>query len=269
MIKTLNYWAFGNKKTIAEALEETKKAGFQGIELAIDLKAAPSIDITEEDCKRILAESKKVGLKITSLCTGMAWQYSLTDDDIRIREKALEYHKSYLKIANWLEQDAVLLIPGSVEVSKPGFLPVSYEVVYERSVEAIRLLLPLAKRLGVSLSIENVWSKFLLSPLEMRDYIDQFKTEYVSAYVDVGNMLLYGYPEQWIRILGKRIKRIHFKDFKKSTKEFCRILEGDVNYPEVMKALQEINYNGPVTAEIFNPAEIEYTSKAMDDILKM
>jgi len=172
MIKTLSYWAFGKKKTIVDALEETKKAGFQGMELAIGLKDDPSIDITEEDCKRILEESKKVDVKITSVCTGMAWEYSLTDDDPTIREKALEYHRKYLKIANWLKQDAVLFIPGAVDVFDPSKSPVSYEIVHKRSIEAIQFLLPLAESLGVSLSIENVWTKFLLSPLEMKDYIE-------------------------------------------------------------------------------------------------
>jgi len=272
MIKSLYSRAFGAGKPVTDALKETKRAGFQGMELVIDLKFHPSIDITEEDCKKILEESKKAAINITSLSTGIAWKYSLTDDDPKIREKSLEYHRRYLQIANWLEQDTVLFIPGAVDILNPEVLPVSYEIVYKRSIEAIHSLLPLAEKLRISLAIENVWNKFLLSPLEMRDYIDQFKTEYVSAYVDVANMLPYGYPEHWIKILGKRIKRIHFKDFKKSigtVKGFCRILKGDVNYPEVMKSLRDINYNGPVTAEIFDPDEIDYTSKAMDKILEM
>ncbi len=134
----------------------------------------------------------------------------------------------------------------------------------------------MAERYRVTIGIENVWNKFLLSPLEMRDFVDKIGSRYVGCYFDVGNVLLTGYPEQWIRILGERIKRVHLKDFKISIGNingFCNLLEGDANWKEVIKALKEIKYDSYLTAEIVPPyrqypqALIYNISKNMDFIL--
>jgi hexulose-6-phosphate isomerase len=157
------------------------------------------------------------------------------------------------------------------------FLPdaevISYDVCFERAREAVKQILPTAEKLGVFLAIENVWNKFLLSPLEMRDFIDSFKSKNVGSYFDVGNVLLTGYPEQWIKILGKRIKRVHIKDFKKTfgtAEGFVDLLEGDVNFESIKKELAAINYDGFVTAEMipFAPGRPEKTANAMKKIFK-
>jgi hexulose-6-phosphate isomerase len=125
----------------------------------------------------------------------------------------------------------------------------------------------------VAICIENVWNKFLLSPLEMRDFIDSFNSQMIGAYFDVGNVLLMGYPDQWIRILGKRIKRVHVKDFKLSVgtaEGFVDLLEGDVDFEAVKKALADVGYDGYVTAELlpFEPGRPEKTAQAMKNIFK-
>ena len=157
------------------------------------------------------------------------------------------------------------------------FLPdaevIDYDVCYRRAGEAVRQIVSTAEETGVTVCIENVWNKFLLSPLEMRDFIDSFKSKMVGAYFDVGNILLTGYPEQWIKILGPRIKRIHVKDFKKSigtVEGFVDLLDGDVNFEVVKKALAQIKYDGYVTSEIlpFAPGKPEKTAKAMKKIFK-
>ncbi len=150
---------------------------------------------------------------------------------------------------------------------------IDYDVCYERAGEAIRQILPAAEQTGVAICIENVWNKFLLSPLEMRDFIDGFNSEMVGAYFDVGNVLLTGYPDQWIRILGKRIKRVHVKDFKLSVGTvagFVDLLEGDVDFEAVKKTLTEIGYDGYVTAELlpFEPGRPCKTAQAMKKIFK-
>jgi hexulose-6-phosphate isomerase len=132
---------------------------------------------------------------------------------------------------------------------------------------------PTAEKIGVTIAVENVWNKFLLSPLEMRGFIDSFKSKRVGAYFDVGNVLLTGYPEQWIKILGKRIKRIHIKDFKKSVGTvdgFVDLLKGDVDFTAVKKALAAIGYKGYVTAEMipYSPGRPERTARAMKKIFK-
>ena len=167
-----------------------------------------------------------------------------------------------------------MYVPGAVEVF---FLPeaevIPYDVCFKRASEAIIKLVPVAEKLGVAIAVENVWNKFLLSPLEMREFIDNFNTSQVGVYFDVGNVLLTGYPDQWIRILGSRIKRVHIKDFKRSVGTadgFVDLLDGDVDFEAVKQALSEINYNGYVTAEMipFSPGRPEKTAAAMKEIFK-
>ena len=157
------------------------------------------------------------------------------------------------------------------------FLPeaevVDYDICYQRACKAIRQILPTAEETGVALCIENVWNKFLLSPLEMRDFIDGFDSDVVGVYFDVGNVLLTGYPEHWIRILGHRIKRVLVKDYKRSVgtvEGFVDLLEGDVDFKAVQTALADIDYDGYVTAEMlpFEPGRPEKTAQAMKEIFK-
>ena len=148
--------------------------------------------------------------------------------------------------------------------------------VFERSKEGLAKVIPLAEELGIRLGIENVWNKFLLSPMEMAQFIDSFDSPAIGAYVDVANMLPYGYPEQWLRILGKRVAGIHFKDFRRAVgtiEGFVDLLEGDVEWPAVMSAIEAINYDGPLVAEMiplykyYPEVRLANTSRAMDAIL--
>jgi hexulose-6-phosphate isomerase len=159
-----------------------------------------------------------------------------------------------LDIAKWLGVDAILVVPGAVDVF---FLPdaevVPYDVAYSRSREAIGGLVQKAEANRVAIGLENVWNKFLLSPLELRDFIDGFGSAFVGSWFDAGNVLSTGYPEHWIPILGERIKRVHVKDFKTAIGNgngFCDLGEGDVNWPAVLSALKAIHYDGWVTAEM-------------------
>jgi len=160
----------------------------------------------------------------------------------------------------------------------PASEVIPYDILFARAKEGTQRLLRTAEQCKVALCVENVWNKFLLSPIEMRDFIDGFDSEFVAAYLDVGNVLAFGYPQHWIRILGKRIKRVHFKDYKVSAggaNGFCDLLEGDVNWPEVIKALKAVGYDGFCTAEMVptyrtSPlVRIQNTSNAMDAILAM
>jgi len=159
---------------------------------------------------------------------------------------------------------------------EPGSEIVDYDVAYDRCLEALKELAPVAEEYQVELCIENVWNKFLLSPLEMRDLIDKVNSPWVGSYFDVGNVLYCGYPEQWIKILGKRIRKVHFKDFKRSVGTldgFGDLLSGDVNWKNVRAALEKNGYDGWVTAEMLPPyaqypETILYnTSNAMNRII--
>ena len=148
---------------------------------------------------------------------------------------------------------------------------VSYGDAYKRSQECIRKLLPLAGELGVVIAVENVWNKFLLSPLEFARYVDEFDSPWLKAYFDIGNVIIYGYAQDWIRTLGKRIVKIHLKDFRRKGYEWTHLLEGDVNWKQVRLALDEIGYNGFVTPELRGGDEAYLTdlSGRIDKIIAM
>jgi hexulose-6-phosphate isomerase len=181
--------------------------------------------------------------------------------------------KKQLESAAVLGADTILVVPGAVGVD---FIKnsevVSYDKAYDYALEAFNELKCEAEKLKVSIGIENVWNKFLLSPLEMRDFIDKIHSEFVGSYFDVGNVINNGYPEQWIRILGNRIKKVHIKDFRRSVGNisgFVDLLSGDVNFHEVVKSLNDIGYSGYVTAEMDSNYEnqiVYATSSAMNVI---
>jgi hexulose-6-phosphate isomerase len=278
MLIGASYWMFEGglegKKPIVDAMKEAKKLGFDSIELCIASNGVLTDNTTKEECKAIVAEAKRVGIKISSVASGESWCKSPTANDAKVRKEIIEFTKKALQVTKWLGADAYLFVPGAVDVF---FLPdaevIPYDICYKRAVDAVKRLVPTAEKLGVTVAIENVWNKFLLSPLEMRDFIDSFESKRVGAYFDIGNVLLTGYPEQWIKVLGKRIKRVHIKDFKKSfgtAEGFVDLLEGDVDFAAVKKALAAIGYNGYVTAEMipYSPGRPEKTAKAMKKIFK-
>jgi len=273
-----SYWMFDGglegKKPVSEAILEAKKLGFDAIELCVAGSGVLTDRTTKSECLKIAELARKTGIEISSVASGENWTVSPTSNDSSIRRKSIEFTKKALEITSWLGTDAYLYIPGAVDVF---FLPeaeiVPYEVCYERAHAAIKELLSSAEATGVTLCVENVWNKFLLSPLEMKNFIDSFNSEYVGSYFDVGNVLLTGYPDQWIKILGKRIKRLHIKDFKSSTGTvdgFVDLMEGDVNFANVVRALKEIGYNGYLTSEIipFSEGRPEKTALAMKKLFK-
>ena len=169
----------------------------------------------------------------------------------------------------------VLYLPGMVSAPfLPGFEPQPYDVVDQLAREALKRILPTAEKLGVTVAIENVWNRYLLSPLEMRDFIDSFQSPLVASYFDVGNVMLYGHPEHWIAILGKRIAAVHLKDFRVSVGNlsgFVDLLAGDVDYRKVMNAFRSIGYQKPFTAEIApaTPGSVEKALAALTIIERL
>jgi len=275
---SMSYWGLEGgleaKKPIMEAMQEVKDLGFDAIELAISSSGVLTPETTQQECKEIVAWARKIGIGISSVASGESWTYSPTAGKPDVRQKIVEFTKKSLQITNWLGMDAYLYVPGAVDVFfMPNGEVVPYDVCYARAKESLKELVPAAERLGVSICIENVWNKFLLSPLEMKEFIDSFGSKYVGSYFDVGNVLLTGYPDHWIRILGPRIRRVHIKDYKVSVGSaagFCDLLEGDVNFEAVKKALADIHYDGYVTAEIlpFIPGGPHKTANAMKTIFK-
>ena len=273
-----SYWMFEGgleaKKPLAEAMQEAKDLGFDAIELCIAGEGVLTHNTTQAQCEDIVAGAEKIGIEISSVASGESWSCSPSANDPEVRGKIIEFTKKALQVTKWLGTNAYLFVPGAVDVF---FLPdaevIGYDICYERATEAVKQILPVAEKTGVTLCIENVWNKFLLSPLEMASFIDGFNSKMVGAYFDVGNILLTGYPDQWIRILGERIKRVHVKDFKCSVgtvEGFVDLLEGDVDFEAVKSALAEIGYDGYVTGELipFAPGRPEKTAQAMKKIFK-
>ena len=273
-----SYWMFegGLEATlpVADAMTQAKDLGFDAIELCIGSQGVLTHETTEADCEQIVAQANELSIEIASVASGESWGSSPSDDDPAVRARIIEFTKKALQVTQWLGTDAYLFVPGAVNVFFLEDSPVvPYDVCYERAKEAVTQLVPAAEQLGVTLGIENVWNKFLLSPLEMRDFIDGFGSKRVGAYFDAGNVLLTGYPEHWISILRERIVRVHVKDFKKSVgtaEGFVDMLEGDVDFEAVKGALAGIGYDGYVTAEMlpYQSGRPEKTAAAMKKIFK-
>ena len=277
MKKGINIWSFP-QASIKDNLVLAKDAGFEGVELALNGTGELSMQSTDKEIKQIKTMADDMGLTLYSLSCGLCWDYRLSDDDKNMRQKAKDMIKKQLDTAKLLGADTVLVIPGvvNVEFSYPE-KKVAYDVVYERALEGLNELKSYAENLKVNIGLENVWNKFLLSPMEMRDFIDKIGSDYVGSYLDIGNTMYCSYPEDWVRILGKRIKKVHFKDYRMQAgglHGFVDLLAGDVNYPEVVNALEEIGYNDWVSAEMipnykhYTDTIIYNTSNSMDKILR-
>lgn len=277
MKKGINIWSFKADSSIADCIQLAKKAGFDGIELSLNATGELGLESGEKEVNEIKKRLEDASLEIAGLATGLYWDYPMTSGNKELQTKAIDVCKKQLELAAMFGVDAILVIPGAVGVDFiPGSEVTDYERAYERALESISSLVPHAEQAGVSIAIENVWNKFLLSPLEMRSFIDEIGSDFVGSYFDVGNVVHSGYPEQWIRILGHRIKKVHFKDYRREAgglHGFVDLLAGDVNYPAVVEALKAIGYDNYVTAEMIpsythHTDQIIYnTSGAMDAIL--
>lgn len=276
MKKGINIWSFKNGMAVVECIAMAKDAGFDGIELSLNEKGEVSLESTEKDILGIKKIAQDVGIEISSLASGLYWFYPATSSDPKIRQKSKDIVKKQLDTAALLGADGILVVPGAVAGFAPDGEVVQYDVAYDRALEAFTELKNDAESKKVNIGLENVWNKFLLSPIEMRDFIDKIDSSYVGAYLDVGNVINTGYPEQWIRILGKRIKKVHFKDFRRNVgtlEGFVDLLAGDVNFPAVMEAFNEVGYDDYVTAEMipnyahYTNQIIYNTSKSMNKIL--
>src|SRR5580692_1078637 len=196
--------------------------------------------------EEILSASKKTGIRIHSVMNRDHWKYPLSSRDPDVVAKSMEGLKTSFRNASMWGADTVLVVPAVVNPET------TYQEAWDRSQTQIRKMLPLAEEVKVILAVEEVWNKFLLSPLEMARYVDEFHSPWVRSYFDVGNVVLYGYPQDWIRTLGKRIVKLHIKDFSfhedratgKRVADFVNLRDGDINWKEIYRALAEIGYQG-------------------------
>jgi L-ribulose-5-phosphate 3-epimerase len=243
-------------KTLLERFQVVKACGYDGVELD-----SPN----PFDSKEVLAAKRATGLVIHGTIDSVHWRKTLSDPKSEVRAQGLAALETALRDAKTYGGSTALLVPGVVRKN------VSYEDVYKRSQVEIRKALPLAKELDVRIAIENVWNGFLLSPLEFRRYLDEFESPWIGAYLDIGNMRKFGWPEHWIEILGKRILKIDIKGYSLKKRFGVGILEGDVNWKDAVTALKKVGYSGWITAEVGGGKKnrLAAIAKDLDTILAM
>ena len=217
--------------------------------LAIDCGFEEMECPTMEDQKEAEAVKKAadaVRLRIHSVMNQAHWKYPLSSSDPAVVATSMKGMQTSLRNARLWGADTVLLVPAVVNADT------SYQDAWTRSQKQIRELIPMAAEMKVVIAVEEVWNKFLLSPLEFARYVDDFRSPWVKAYFDVGNVVLVGYPQDWIRTLGKRIVKLHIKDFTfaKRDARFVPLREGEIDWPAVYKALSDIGYRGTATVEL-------------------
>lgn len=250
MKKGISIWAFPAGTRLADAFVAAKQAGFDGVEVALDKEGELSLSTSVGELADIADAAGKAGVELYSVASGIYWKYPFTANDEKTADLAMTYGRKQIEIAAALGCDTVLIVPGTVSGSKEPFGDIPYDVAYARALAAMKELAAFGASHGVAVGVENVWNKFLLSPLEMRDFADAAGA---AVYFDAGNVLVNGYPEHWIDILGKRIAKVHIKDFKRSVgniRGFVDLLAGDVNFAAVMGALRRVGYDGYITAEV-------------------
>ena len=251
MKTAVSFYTFGQDVDIREACEHAKKAGYDGVEPCIAENGQLNMKTTEKQLLEMRRMINDMGLEVASVGAWNMWEHNLAGNDERDASIASDIAKKQVECAQTLGADAVLIVPGWVGTSfAPGI--VRYDQAYENAQKRLAALAPFAEAAGVNLAVENVWNKFLLSPLEMCRFLDEINSEYVGAYFDVGNIIYIGYPDQWIEILGKRIKRLHFCDARfeqAGLGMFVDLFEGDVDFYKVMAAAKAIGYDSWATVE--------------------
>jgi L-ribulose-5-phosphate 3-epimerase len=243
---------------VPNRFQMAKEAGFERIECPTTRDPAEAWKLKDA--------AAAAGIEIHSVMNMDHWKYPLSSSDPVVVEKSLDGARVSLQNAKLWGADTVLIVPAVVNAET------SYRDAYKRSQQNIRKLIPLAEELRVVVAIEEVWNKFLLSPLEFAKYIDEFESPWIRSYFDVGNVVLYGYPQDWIRTLGPRIAKLHIKDFswRKLVAKWVPLGEGDIDWHAIYAALRDIGYKGTATVELpaGDPAYLKEVCRRLNAILE-
>jgi len=249
--------------SIADRFKMARDAGFEGVELNL-----PDEKLSVE----ILQDAKKQsGLEIAGIICTPHWSFPLSDPDPGKRERTVRGLQLALQQGGELGCKRVLLVPGVVNAQ------VNYEQCWERAVEGIKRCIETAEKSKCHIAVENVWNQFIMNPMEAARFVDACQSPWVGWHFDIGNCVVYGWPEHWPQILGKRILNLHIKEFsrKKANDEGLRkgfgveLGEGDVNWPVLMQAIRETGYNGYGIAEVGggDAARLQFLSERMSKLL--
>jgi L-ribulose-5-phosphate 3-epimerase len=252
---------------LPEAFRQVKRAGFDGYEITMGEKL--TLETPPSEIKSIATAARDAGVTIVTISVSRPFsKWPLNHPDAAVRAQGVDVIKKSIDIAHALNSGTILLVPS--RVGEGAKLTHRYEDTWRRTGEELKKTIGYAAQAKVILTLENVWNKFLLSPLEMRSFVDQFHSPWLQAHFDIGNVLQFGYPQDWILTLGSRIKRVHMKDFKIRTNQFVPLMEGDVNWQEVLDALVKIDYRGWLSPEygydVNDPEQINKLSAVVDRI---
>jgi len=239
MKKGISWFSMPGDLSVDEKFVLVKKAGFDGVEL--------HTVSSDGELRELKQKADAAGLETPSFIETIHWKYPLSSQNIEERASTRRRVELSLEHAAKIGADTVLCIPGIMRPDR------SYKDVYQTALGEIRLLANSAERVRVTLALENVWNKFLLSPLEFVGFLDEVNSPFVKACFDCGNSCLYGYPQDWIRTLGKdKIAKIHVKGFLDHPNPigFPKSLVSDVPWKSIMEALADVGYDDYLTVEI-------------------
>jgi L-ribulose-5-phosphate 3-epimerase len=225
--KAVMYATIGYKGSVLEKLKALKAAGFEGVEPMSHMNRAEVLKALEE-----------TGLKAASVCCDTHWSKPLSHPDESVRRVGREGLQRALEDAKHYGATSVLLVPGVVNKD------VSYDDCFRRSVAEIRQVVPVAKDLGVKIAVENVWNNFITKPEQAVAFLEAINSPEVGWHFDIGNVIKYGAPEEWIPVLGRRILKLHIKEYSKARGFGVKFFEGDNKWPAIMKALDDVGYEG-------------------------
>lgn len=248
----INAWTFPDTATLAEMAQAAADAGFDAIELVAAEQGVLTFDDGQAAYQAAANIVADAGLSVPSLATAAFWDVNYGSADPDTRAQARDLTLRMLDRAAWLGAPAILVIPAVVGKASDRAPAVSYADALNRTYDALSELSHQAEDRGVVIGLENVWNRFLLSPIELRDLIDRINSPWVGAYLDVGNLLALGYPTDWITTLGRRVCCVHVKDYRLAGPDgpgFCPLGCGDVDVPSVVRALRGVGYGGCLTFE--------------------
>jgi len=249
----------------AEILKNVKAAGYEAIELAMRDEGEVTLDTSEADAAKMAQMAADEGIELSSLCASVreAPKNIMTNDD-DVRAQSIETIKRALNVTRAFGADTMLLTIGQLT---PDLF---YNEAYANALKSLQLLAPTAEELNVNIAVEYVWNKFLVSPMEFARFCTEVASPKVGFFFDPGNMAIIGYPEHWVRICGHHVKKVHMKDFKRKGYEWKPLLQGDVDFPAVMRELRKIEYDGALLSEVApSIASLEDTASAIRQIIDM
>lgn len=229
---------------MSEVIDLCTDARYEAIELFFTEDGEMNMDMSDDELRQVAARFKEAGIEVSSLLGWYKDRGTFLTENAEERAKSRRSLERVIAIAGTMGVDAVLLHPGAMDPNS------SYVKVWQIVVSEMREMAEQAAARGVKIGIENVWNRFMLSPKEAVDLVDAVDHPNFGVYLDTANMMAYGYPEQWIRDLGERIVRVHFKDFIRKEHRFVDLMDGDTDWAGVMAALRSVGYDRPVIHEV-------------------